>query len=361
MLGGAVDVERGASSSSVHGGDDSRPAAAAAGAAAGTAERDLVAVAAPKLSTQQPSCAGAHVRVVFFTLVAIVVVPILYVGMRVEERLKGKSQFFLRALWTFWGAALDDLLVVARPWMRSSIGHRRCFWRFPTLEQDIVLTMDDAPGDSPKEMLGLLDLLEENQIRVTFFITTSFVRNAELERTMQRIVDAGHEIGNHMPEDKPYHRLSAEAFRAELRKAEDVLARFDPHRFGPTRTNRRWFRPPHGRLSNAMMNVLVEEDYYIALGDVFSNDAAIGGRIDPPRPSAISFHERFVQRHVKAGSIVVFHVPNKNSRKQTLPILTRLLAHWDDLDVSVQRLCDMSPNLDATGASDPRVGTAPVF
>jgi len=325
------------------------------------------------LSTQAPSCFGAYLRFVLYILVAVVLVPILTVGMYIEDNLvRSQAQIFRRIRWRFLLSRLEDVLTVVRPWMRSTIGHRRCVWRFPTLEQELVLTLDDAPGDSPKEMQNLLDLLDENKVQVTFFVTTSYIHNGEMERLMQRIIDADHEIGNHMPEDKPYHHLSADAFRTQLLRAEEVLARFDPTRFGPTRTRRRWFRPPHGKLSKAMMRVLVAEDYHIAMGTVFSNDPAIGGLADPPVTSAMKYHEQFVIDHAKAGSIVIFHVPNKETRKQTIPVLTQLLAYWDEHDIEVQRCCDMAVDLEVPEPISleiptldpepvPRVEAAPVF
>ena len=100
------------------------------------------------------------------------------------------------------------------------------------------LTFDDGPdrGITP----GILDILLEEDIRATFFV----LPNEGVEDIFRRIIDEGHEIGNHSfshDYDLLYER-NASAFR------EDVLSarRFIFDNFGYTTTS---FRFPGGSMS----------------------------------------------------------------------------------------------------------------
>ena len=140
---------------------------------------------------------------------------------------------------------------------------------------------------------------------------------------MKRIVADGHELGNHMPEDKPYWSQPAHVFKSELERAERVLQSIDK-----VPVHRRWFRPPSGKLSKAMSRVLKLKGYKgIAMANIFSNDVFIGGPIDPPSEWDIQYHVNFTAR-ADPGSIIVFHCPHERSRRQIRFVLRRLLKDW---------------------------------
>ncbi len=76
---------------------------------------------------------------------------------------------------------------------------------------------------------------QENDAKATFFIIGAEAQ--AYPRQLAAIVEAGHEVGNHMWEDKPTYKLSPAAFAREVAEMEELLA---AHR--PQRTQRRWFR-----------------------------------------------------------------------------------------------------------------------
>lgn len=217
-----------------------------------------------------------------------------------------------------------DLIVVSS--CTNTYGN--CVYRYDYdgNKSHIILTIDDCPGDSPIEMKLLLDCLKKHNAKATFFCTTDYISRGGLEthNVMRMLLNDGHELGNHMPADIPYWNMSAEQFEDELDRSEAILKRLDNKPI-----HMRWFRPPIGKLSDAMMRVLGRKGYRgVVMGDVFSNDPFIGGNRDPPSQPLITYHVLHNLRRARPGSIVVFHCPNVLRRRQLVPILDELLFKW---------------------------------
>lgn len=229
-------------------------------------------------------------------------------------------------LWTVLSKTFPILIFLASTFLNDTYGS--CVFSFDASESNrnrIALTIDDCPGDSIKEMILLLDTLKEFGAKVTFFCTTNYIINGgdKMIELMKRIVADGHELGNHLPEDKPYWDHPAHVFASELERAERVLEDIDN-----VSTHNRWFRPPSGKLSKAMSRVLKLKGYKgIAMANVFSNDVLIGGSVDPPSEWDVQYHANF-NAQADPGSIVVFHCPQKRSRRQVRFILRKLLKDW---------------------------------
>jgi peptidoglycan/xylan/chitin deacetylase (PgdA/CDA1 family) len=126
-------------------------------------------------------------------------------------------------------------------------------------------------------MEALLDLLSENNAHATFFITSDYIAKTNgMTEIMNRIVVEGHEICNHMPEDKYYSMHGDITFKKELEKSEMILNSYkkkggkDNAEFF---SKNKLFRPPSGLLSKTMTAALKELEYTgIILGDVFNCD-----------------------------------------------------------------------------------------
>ena len=268
----------------------------------------------------------AACRIMVWLLITLPWLAVIFVAVAVDECVF-RRHMLRRILWNYVSLIFPDLIEISEL-LKQTYG--KCIYRFETLnkgEHRIVLSIDDCPGDSPIEMKLLLDVLDKYGARATFFCTTDFISKAktiEVTRIMKMIVSRGHELGNHMPEDKPYWKLSAQQFEEELNRSEKVLYQFDRK---PIRD--RWFRPPMGKLSHTMMSVLERKGYRgVAMGDVFSNDVLVGGSLDPPDADIVDFHISHNIRRAKPGSIVVFHCPNLSRRRQLVPILDGLLNIW---------------------------------
>jgi len=105
----------------------------------------------------------------------------------------------------------------------------------------IALTIDDAPS---AETAKVLDLLAQHDSTATFFIHGARIRGAAEKKLMQRMVDEGHEVANHMPDSVPSIQLKPDEFAAEFQRNHDILLDMG---VSPVR-----FRPSHGFYNRAM-------------------------------------------------------------------------------------------------------------
>ncbi|MBK3801922.1 polysaccharide deacetylase family protein [Azospirillum brasilense] len=122
------------------------------------------------------------------------------------------------------------------------------------------LTFDDGPH--PAVTPRILDILRGEGVRATFFpIGNVAVRHP---RIIQRIVQEGHEVGNHSLTHPNMRTLSTEAQRAQIAETNRILAQAgaDPV----------LFRPPAGRWNSDTLTAVDQEKMSPALWNVDTRD-----------------------------------------------------------------------------------------
>jgi peptidoglycan-N-acetylglucosamine deacetylase len=189
-------------------------------------------------------------------------------------------------------------------WLIKLISPRICpnAVYFKVTEQPIIaLTIDDSPdaNTTPK----ILAVLAEYKVVATFFPIANKI--AENQTIIEAIVRDGHEIGNHLTEDKPSIKLK-EKFATELDKAERVLSHF---------TTIKWLRPGGGWCDQEMVEIAKKYNYQVALGSVWSYDTHI--------PSS-RFASWFILANTKPGSIIVLHDVAQRG-KRTITTLKKII------------------------------------
>lgn len=105
-------------------------------------------------------------------------------------------------------------------------------------KKKVYLTFDDGPGSRTEE---ILDILKENEIKATFFVTGK--AGDEAEKIYKKIVKGGHTLGMHSYShiyDEIYE--SKETFSKDFKKLYDYL--HDVTGYGP-----QWYRFPGGSTS----------------------------------------------------------------------------------------------------------------
>ena len=167
----------------------------------------------------------------------------------------------------------------------------------------VAMSFDDSPhaASTPR----ILDLLAEHEARATFFIIGEHL--AGNEEIVRRLVDEGHELGNHMMADAPSARLPAVEFERELLQTHELLARFGPVR---------WFRPGHAWFNRRMLDQLHRHGYRCAMASTYALEF-----LPVPAPYAA----RHILLNVGPGGLIVLHdgVPDL---ERTLAVLERILA-----------------------------------
>ncbi|MCF6469103.1 polysaccharide deacetylase family protein [Nonomuraea sp. MG754425] len=100
----------------------------------------------------------------------------------------------------------------------------------------VALTFDDGPGE---HTWRLLDMLGSRDVKATFFVVGQMVAADKGGHLVRRIVNDGHEIGNHSWSHPALAGLPLEAVRKELEHTGEIVRRL-------TGVQMRVMRPPYG-------------------------------------------------------------------------------------------------------------------
>jgi peptidoglycan/xylan/chitin deacetylase (PgdA/CDA1 family) len=178
--------------------------------------------------------------------------------------------------------------------------------RAETSEKVVALTFDDGP--TPELTGRVLSVLEEAQVRATFFVT-----GAELERNMEegrRIVAAGHELGNHSYSHERMVLVTPSFVEREVERTDELI-REAGHR------GEIFFRPPYGRKLFAL-------PYYLSK----TGRQSVTWDVEPESYPEVAADPDKIAEHVlsrtRPGSIIILHVMYR-SRAASLEALRKII------------------------------------
>ena len=166
-------------------------------------------------------------------------------------------------------------------------GVHRMLWDVGTQQPYVALSFDDGPD--PRWTPQVLDALKAAGAQATFFMMGYNVdRHRELAH---RVLDEGHEIGNHTWSHQDLAFQDPESTRDEIvdgkRAIKEVLG-----------VDTVWFRPPRGELSGAALRILAEENYDTFLWSVSRKVPGVG------TPELVAEH---IVERLRPGSIIDMH------------------------------------------------------
>jgi peptidoglycan/xylan/chitin deacetylase (PgdA/CDA1 family) len=215
------------------------------------------------------------------------------------------------------GAVLANQPTWLLDWLAGR--HPGCLFRVPIESRVVALTVDDGPDSATTP--PILDELKQHQARATFFLISKRVQAQE--QLVRRLVEAGHEIGNHFTQDRTSILLDPAAFERDLEEAHAVLAPYGPLR---------WARPGSGWYSRTMVSIMGVHGYRCALGSVYPYDAMI--------PSA-DFSAWHILRNVRPGAILIVHDGGGRGRR-TAQVLRMVLPELKRRGYEVVTLSELT-------------------
>ena len=163
-------------------------------------------------------------------------------------------------------------------------------WEFDDAE-GVYLTFDDGPTPGITEWI--LATLAKYDAKATFFMLG---KNAEHYPDLhQRIIDAGHRIGNHTYSHQKGWGVPLERYVEDVDYANGIL--------GST-----LFRPPYARVTPSQMRAVAQR-YKIVMWSIISYDYS---QTTSPQKCL-----RNVTSQLAPGSIVVFHDSEKSFRNMS--------------------------------------------
>jgi peptidoglycan/xylan/chitin deacetylase (PgdA/CDA1 family) len=178
-------------------------------------------------------------------------------------------------------------------------------WHVPTHSKIVALTIDDGPSECTDE---IMQVLKTNGATATFFIIGSQV--AGREKTLQKLIRNGNELGNHAMNDEPSRTLSdavlgnqIESVREKLRDAYAAVGLEGPPHY---------FRPGSGFFDERMCKNVQKLGCRLVLGSIYPHDPQI------PIWHINAWH---ILSMLRPGGIIICH----DRRSWTVPMLQKVL------------------------------------
>lgn len=216
--------------------------------------------------------------------------------------------------------------LVAHPQGVAVYAKEAHIWRSVlSTDKKIALTFDDGPH--PRYTERILDVLAEYGICATFFLIGENIGYYD-DGIVRRMIDEGHEIGNHTQNHGHTARMSEESFCADVRECDSLIS--DKFGYRP-----RVFRPPEGYVDQKVKKIAEELGYDIILWSIDTRDW------EHATPSQIV---RNIEKNVSGGDIILMHdyVSGKSTTVAALRmIIPRLLDEGFEF-VSVSELIKSS-------------------
>lgn len=187
-----------------------------------------------------------------------------------------------------------------------------------TAEPLVALTIDDSPHRDLTP--GILDVLAEHDARATFFLIGEQIPGNEA--ILQRMVDEGHELGNHLMTNAPSILFSGAEFERQLQQTHDLIAPYGPVR---------WFRPGSAWYSRRMLDQVQAQGYRCALGSAYAYDPQVRSR------RYVTWH---ILSHIRPGAVIALH-DGAGCAPQTEAVLRRVLPELERRGYRVVTLSEL--------------------
>lgn len=158
-----------------------------------------------------------------------------------------------------------------------------------TDKPQVALSFDAAWGN--EDTKTLLNILEKNQVKTTFFMTGEWVE--AYPEDVKLIHEKGHDLGNHSENHKNMSQITAEECVTEIEKVHEKVRTL-------TGVEMNLFRPPYGDYDNKVMKTVQSLGYYGIQWSVDSLDWKDYGAADIVKK--VTEH-----KNLKNGAIILMH------------------------------------------------------
>ncbi len=207
----------------------------------------------------------------------------------------------------FFGLSIGAYNFALHPNMHNWENQKLLIRQVKTDQKAVALTFDDGPD--PVNTPALLEVLEKNNAKATFFVLGS--RAEKQPDLIKKMAEAGHELGNHSYSHADFNGKSDEFILEEIKKTSDILCRL-------TGQTPEFFRPPGGYLSYAMVDLTKAEGLTIGYW-TWQQDSKDWR--DGTTAAQIAEH---IKKNIAPGQIIVLHDGASNG-EQTVKAMDILI------------------------------------
>ncbi|WP_130432908.1 polysaccharide deacetylase family protein [Cuneatibacter caecimuris] len=190
----------------------------------------------------------------------------------------------------------------------QAAGRKIPIYSVETEKKQVALSFDAAWGN--EDTSKILDILEKHQIHSTFFMTGGWVE--KYPEDVQRIAQAGHDLGNHSQNHKEMSRLDSGQARDEIMKVHESVKEL-------TGKSMELFRPPYGDYDDELISTAENCGYLPIQWSVDSLDWKNYGVED-------IVNRVLNHKELRSGAIILMH----NGAKYTAQALEALISGLEE-------------------------------
>lgn len=201
----------------------------------------------------------------------------------------------------------------------------RTFWHGDRNSNSVAITFDDGPS---ADTLDILNILRRENLKATFFLVGKRVE--QYPEIARRIVEDGHEVGNHSYSHPIYLFCSNDRTFRELERAQHCIK-------DATGVEPRVARPPCGVRTPSYFAASRD----LKLKTIQWSDAGFDWKNIPSQRIA-----KNILRNVQNGSIILLHDGDETGddhRRRTTEALPILLAGLREKGLTVSPLAEICP------------------
>lgn len=144
----------------------------------------------------------------------------------------------------------------------------------------------------------ILDVLSENDVKATFFITAHYLNTAG--DIVKRMIEEGHIVGNHTVNHKCLPDISDEEIKDEVIKLHNALF----EKFGYEMT---YFRPPKGEFSERVIKVVKDLGYTTVMWSSAYDDW------DTNKQGRLDYGKKKIVDNIHNGCILLLHATSEDN------------------------------------------------
>jgi polysaccharide deacetylase family sporulation protein PdaB len=193
----------------------------------------------------------------------------------------------------------------------------------------IALTFDDGPH--PKYTSEILDILDEYDVKATFFVLGKFAE--AYPDIIRRQWEEGHEIGNHTYSHINIKKASKDNLQKEYKKTQEIV-------YSVTNSKPKLFRPPYGSFDEKTIDIVEKNNSVIVLWS-YKQDSK-----DWSNPEVNKIVNTTLS-NIENGDIILFHDYIYYNESHTVEALKKIIPELKNRGyefVTISELINLSTN-----------------
>ena len=160
----------------------------------------------------------------------------------------------------------------------------------------VYLTFDEGYEAGYTEKI--LDVLKENNVNATFFITGHYLNTAG--EIVKRMIDEGHIVGNHTVNHKSMPSLSDEEIKKEVVSLQTAV-------YEKTGYEMKFIRPPKGEYSERTLSLTNNMGYTTVMWSLAYDDW------EEDKQGRTEYGKKKVLDNIHPGAVILLHATSKDN------------------------------------------------